>query len=108
MKFVVENPEKAKTIGLEGKKMGKQNFNHKNIALEVKNFMLSLLVLVLVGPAVMAAFFRFSSWLMDMRSLERRPRYKQVMDEVSAMIPWFPKIFPKKKTKEELQVSEEK
>jgi steroid 5-alpha reductase family enzyme len=57
-------------------------------------------VLVFVGPAVMAAFFRFSSWLMDVRSLERRPKYKQVMEEVSAMIPWFPKIFPKRKTKE--------
>ncbi|MHA2357571.1 MAG: DUF1295 domain-containing protein, partial [Candidatus Heimdallarchaeaceae archaeon] len=35
-------------------------------------------VLVFVGPALMAIFFRFSSWLMDVRSLERRPHYKQV------------------------------
>ena len=57
-------------------------------------------VLVFVGPALMAIFFRFSSWLMDVRSLERRPNYKQNMEEVSAMIPWFPKVFPKKKSKE--------
>ncbi len=64
-------------------------------------------VLVFVGPAFMAAFFRFSSWLMDVRSLERRPHYKQVMEEVSAMVPWFPRIFPKKKTKEETSASED-
>lgn len=45
--------------------------------------------LVLGGPIVMAIFFRFSSWLMDVRSLERRPHYQKVMDEVSAMLPWF-------------------
>ncbi len=61
-----------------------------------------VVVLVFVGPALMAVFFRFSSWLMDVRSLERRPNYKQVMEEVSAMIPWFPKKFPKRKSKEEL------
>lgn len=54
-------------------------------------------VLVFVGPALMAVFFRFSSWLMDVRSLERRPNYKQVMNEISAMIPWFPKTKTKKK-----------
>ncbi|MHA1199852.1 MAG: DUF1295 domain-containing protein [Candidatus Heimdallarchaeaceae archaeon] len=48
-------------------------------------------VLVFIGPALMVVFFRFSSWLMDVRSLERRPQYKQVMKEVSAMVPWFPK-----------------
>ena len=58
-------------------------------------------VLVFIGPALMALFFRLSSWLMDMRSLERRPHYNRVMAEISAMIPWFPRIFPKKKAKEE-------
>jgi steroid 5-alpha reductase family enzyme len=48
-------------------------------------------VLVLAGPVAMAAFFRFSSWLMDKRSLERRPEYKVVMNEVSAMVPWWPR-----------------
>ena len=47
--------------------------------------------LVLAGPIAMALFFRFSCWLMDVRSLERRPEYQRVVDEVSAMIPWFPK-----------------
>ncbi len=61
-------------------------------------------VLVFLGPAVMAGFFRFSAWLMDIRSLKRRPHYKQVMKETSAMVPWFPKI----KIKEEPPVSEEK
>ncbi|NPD87518.1 MAG: DUF1295 domain-containing protein [Asgard group archaeon] len=57
-------------------------------------------VLVFVGPALMAVFFRFSSWLMDVRSLERRPNYKQVMKEASAMVPWFPKRKTKTKNKE--------
>ncbi len=48
-------------------------------------------LLVLSGPIAMAVFFRFSSWLMDVRSLERRPGYEKVMTEVSAMVPWFPK-----------------
>lgn len=47
--------------------------------------------LVLAGPVAMALFFRFSCWLMDVRSLERRPQYQQVIDEVSAMVPWWPK-----------------
>jgi steroid 5-alpha reductase family enzyme len=47
--------------------------------------------LILSGPIAMAIFFRFSSWLMDVRSLERRPGYQVLMDEVSAMVPWFPK-----------------
>ncbi len=47
--------------------------------------------LILSGPIAMAVFFRFSSWLMDVRSLERRPGYDEVMKEVSAMLPWFPK-----------------
>jgi hypothetical protein len=28
---------------------------------------------------------------MDVRSLERRPEYRRVVDEVSAMVPWWPK-----------------
>ncbi len=47
--------------------------------------------LVLSGPIAMALFFRFSCWLMDVRSLERRPQYQQVVKEVSAMVPWFPR-----------------
>ena len=47
--------------------------------------------LVLGGPVAMAIFFRFSCWLMDVRSLARRPGYQQVVDEVSAMVPWPPK-----------------
>jgi steroid 5-alpha reductase family enzyme len=47
--------------------------------------------LVLTGPIGMAIFFRFSCWLMDVRSLERRPEYQRVVDEVSAMVPWWPK-----------------
>lgn len=56
-------------------------------------------LLVFIGPVLMAAFFRFSAWLMDERSLERRPHYKQVMDQVSAMVPWFPKSKRKENTK---------
>lgn len=47
--------------------------------------------LVLAGPIAMALFFRFSCWLMDVRSLERRPQYREIVDEVSAMVPWFPR-----------------
>jgi steroid 5-alpha reductase family enzyme len=47
--------------------------------------------LVLSGPIAMMLFFRGSSWLMDVRSLERRPGYQKVMDEVSAMMPCWPK-----------------
>lgn len=47
--------------------------------------------LVLGGPIIMALFFRFSSWLMDVRSLERRPEFQNVIDEVSAMMPWLPR-----------------
>ena len=47
--------------------------------------------LVLSGPFAMALFFRLSCWLMDVRSLERRPGYREVMEEVSAMVPWPPK-----------------
>jgi hypothetical protein len=39
----------------------------------------------------MAAFFRYSCTLMDARSLERRPGYRQVMAEVNAMVPWRPR-----------------
>ncbi|MHA1346198.1 MAG: DUF1295 domain-containing protein [Candidatus Heimdallarchaeaceae archaeon] len=63
-------------------------------------------VLVFVGPVVMAAFFRFSSWFMDVRSLERRPHYKQVMKETSAMIPWFPKSKIKEDPLEQMQIEE--
>ena len=62
-------------------------------------------VLVFVGPVLMAIFFRFSAWLMDVRSLERRPHYKQVMEEVSALVPWFSKTKTEGKEKEEPQVS---
>jgi steroid 5-alpha reductase family enzyme len=48
-------------------------------------------VLVLTGPVLMAAFFRYSCTLMDARSLERRPGYRQVMAEVNAMVPWRPR-----------------
>ena len=51
--------------------------------------------LVLAGPIVMATFFRFSAWLMDVRSLQRRPDYQQVMERVSPMIPWPPNNSPK-------------
>ena len=47
--------------------------------------------LVLIGPALMAGFFRFSCRLMDVRSLQRRPGYQEIIDQVSAMIPWRPK-----------------
>ena len=47
--------------------------------------------LVLSGPVAMALFFRFSCWLMDVRSLQRRPHYQTVIDEVSAMLPWPPR-----------------
>jgi steroid 5-alpha reductase family enzyme len=46
-------------------------------------------ILVLMGPIMMAGFFRFSCRLMDLRSLQRRSGYREVMDEVSAMIPWW-------------------
>jgi len=48
-------------------------------------------LLVFIGPVMMAAFFRFSARLMDMRSLERRPGYQKVMDETSALVPCFSK-----------------
>ena len=41
-----------------------------------------------IGPIAMFFFFRFSSTLMDARSLKHRPGYKRVMDEVSCMVPW--------------------
>jgi steroid 5-alpha reductase family enzyme len=47
--------------------------------------------LIFAGPIAMALFFRFSCWLMDVRSLDRRPEYREVVDEVSAMVPWFPR-----------------
>jgi steroid 5-alpha reductase family enzyme len=47
--------------------------------------------LVFTGPVLMALFFRFSCRLMDLRSLQRRPGYQEVIDEVSAMVPWKPK-----------------
>ncbi len=48
-------------------------------------------LLVLTGPIMMGFFFRFSCWLMDVRSLKRRPEYQAVIDEVSAMVPCWPK-----------------
>ena len=45
---------------------------------------------ILFGPVTMAMFFRFSSYLMDLRSLKRRPNYQLVIKETSAIIPWFP------------------
>jgi steroid 5-alpha reductase family enzyme len=48
-------------------------------------------LLVIIGPIMMAAFFRFSCRLMDLRSLEHRPDYRKAMAEVSAMLPWFSK-----------------
>ena len=63
-------------------------------------------VLVFAGPVAMAIFFRFSSWLMDKRSIERRPNYKQVMKETSAMVPWFPKTKAKVKTKTKTKETE--
>ena len=47
--------------------------------------------LILSGPIAMAIFFRFSSWLMDKRSLVRRPNFQAIIDTTSAMVPWFPK-----------------
>jgi steroid 5-alpha reductase family enzyme len=47
--------------------------------------------LVVGGPILMAAFFRFSAYLMDIRSIKRRPDYRKMMDEVSPMIPWWPR-----------------
>lgn len=47
--------------------------------------------LVLFGPILMAIFFRFSSYLMDIRSLKFRHDYRQLMNEVSPMFPWWPK-----------------
>jgi hypothetical protein len=37
----------------------------------------------------MALFFRFSAWLMDIRSLQRRPGYQQVMESTSPLFPWL-------------------
>jgi len=47
--------------------------------------------LVLFGPILMAIFFRFSAYLMDLRSLKFRHDYQQLMNEVSPMFPWWPK-----------------
>lgn len=49
------------------------------------------MILVLFGPVLMAIFFRFSSYLMDVRSLKRRPGYHKTMQEVSAMLLWVSK-----------------
>ena len=48
-------------------------------------------LLILAGPIAMGVFFRFSAWLMDVRSLERRPDFQTAIDETSAMLPWWPK-----------------
>ena len=47
--------------------------------------------LCVIGPIVMFLFFRFSSTLMDARSLKHRPDYQRVIDETSCMVPWWPK-----------------
>lgn len=48
--------------------------------------------LLCAGAALMWAFFRFASVpLMDKRSLERRPDYRQVMESTSALLLWPPK-----------------
>ena len=47
--------------------------------------------LCVVGPSIMFMFFRFSSTLMDARSLKHRPGYKKVIHETSCMVPWWPK-----------------
>jgi len=36
-------------------------------------------------------FYLVSVPLMDTRSAERRPEYRQHMEKVSAIVPWFPK-----------------
>lgn len=47
---------------------------------------------IMPGAFSMAAMFFFVSIpLMDTRSAERRPEYKEHMKKVSAIIPWFPK-----------------
>lgn len=48
-------------------------------------------LLTLAGPIAMAVFFRFSAHLMDKRSLARRPEYREVMEQVSGLVPWFPR-----------------
>jgi steroid 5-alpha reductase family enzyme len=48
-------------------------------------------IFILFGPFSMAIFFRFSSYLMDVRSLKKRPNYQKAVQEISAMVPWFPK-----------------
>jgi steroid 5-alpha reductase family enzyme len=47
--------------------------------------------LVFIGPLMMGCFFRLSCRLMDLRSLKRRPGYQEVIEEVSALIPWWPR-----------------
>ncbi len=54
-------------------------------------FLVTKPLLMLTGPVLMAGFFRFSCRLTDLRSLDRRPGYDEVMEEVSAMIPLPPK-----------------
>jgi steroid 5-alpha reductase family enzyme len=41
--------------------------------------------------AVTALFFFASIPLLDRRSVERRPEYKEYMKRVSALVPWFPR-----------------
>lgn len=43
--------------------------------------------LVIAGPVAIAVFFRYSSYLMDRRSLSRRIDYEETMKSVSAMVP---------------------
>ena len=58
-------------------------------------------VLVVSGPVLMAVFFRFSCWLMDKRSMDNRPGYQSVVNEVSALIPWWPKLPIRRETGED-------
>jgi len=45
-----------------------------------------------VGAAIMLALFLFASIpMMEERSLDRRPEYRQVIDRVSRFVPWPPK-----------------
>ena len=47
---------------------------------------------VYLGAAAMALMFQFASIpLMDERSAERRPAYREHMQKVSALVPWPPK-----------------
>ena len=50
--------------------------------------------LVLGAVAILAMFLGASIPLMETRSLERRPAYRDVVDRVSRFVPWPPKALP--------------